>query len=153
MNPFYIFILICIILGCKKEPLQNEVALQRITSIPTVQATPDKIVPIDSVSLYQYKNKELIHLYQSADFVTIWGKEKIRQTVLEQLSKSDEEGLNPMDYNIHKLMDYEKKIAVLTDQELANFDILLSLSLQKYISHLTNGRVNPRNIYKKWDLK
>ena len=153
MNPFYIFMLICIIVGCKKEPPKNEVALQRITSIPTVQITSDKIVPIDSVSLYQYKSKKLIHLYQSADFVSIWGKEKIRQTVLEQLSKSDEEGLNPMDYNIHKLMDYEKKIAVLTDQELANFDILLSLSLQKYISHLTNGRVNPRNVYKKWDLK
>ena len=153
MNPFYIFMLICIIVGCKKEPLQNEVALQRIASIPTVQITSDKIVPIDSVSLYQYKSKELIHLYQSADFVTIWGKEKIRKTILEQLSKSDEEGLNPLDYNIIKLMDYERKIAVLTDQELANFDILLSLSLQKYISHLTNGRVNPSNIYKKWDLK
>ena len=80
MNPFYIFILICIILACKKEPLQNEAALQRITSIPTVQATPDKIVPIDSVSLSQYKSKKLIHLYQSADFVSIWGKEKIRKS-------------------------------------------------------------------------
>lgn len=153
MNPFYIFILICIILACKKEPLQNELALQRITSIPTVQITSDKIVPIDSISLSQYKSIKLIHLYQSADFVTIWGNEKIRKTILEQLSKSDEEGLNPLDYNINKLVDYERKIDVLTDQELANFDILLTLSLQKYISHLTNGRVNPRNIYKKWDLK
>ena len=77
MNPFYIFILICIILGCKKEPLQNEVALQRIASIPIVQATPDKIVPIDSVSLYQYKSKELIHLYQSAD-LNLMKKDSIR---------------------------------------------------------------------------
>jgi murein L,D-transpeptidase YcbB/YkuD len=153
MNKFYIFVLICVILGCKKEPLKNEVRMQFTASVPIAQTASYKMVPIESVSLYQYKNKALIHFYRSINYVTIWGNEKNRKTVLGELSKSDEEGLNPMDYNINKLMDYEKKIPLLTDQEVANYDILLTLSFQKYISHLTNGRVNPRYLYKKWDLK
>jgi hypothetical protein len=72
---------------------------------------------------------------------------------LKQLYNSKEEGLNPADYNVNKLRKYERKINTLDNQETANYDVLLTDSFQKYISHLTNGRLNPRKLYRNWDLK
>ena len=153
MNLFSVFLVIGFFLGCKNEPIKTEATLRITKSAPIVQTITSRSISIDPDVLYQYKNNALLSFYKSVNYVTVWGKEKTRKTVLEQLAKSDEEGLNPLDYSTTKLMDYEQKIATLTDQELANFDILITLNFQKYISHLTNGRVNPRYIYKKWDLK
>jgi murein L,D-transpeptidase YcbB/YkuD len=153
MNLFSVLLVIGLFLGCKKEPPKTEATPQIIPSVRISQTLTKRIIPIEPIALKQYKNNALLHFYKSVNYETVWGKEKTRKTVLEQLSKSDEEGLKPSDYHINKLMDYDTKIAVLTDQELVNFDILITLNFQKYLSHLTNGRVNPRYIYRKWDLK
>ena len=76
-----------------------------------------------------------------------------RKIILAKLLKSEEEGLNPEDYKVKTLSDFEKKSATLNDFDLDKYDILLTESFQKYISHLTNGTLNPRKLYKNWNLK
>lgn len=79
--------------------------------------------------------------------------QKNRKIILEQLLESEKEGLNPDDYKVNKLQKYERKFVLLNDKDVVNYDILLTRNLQKYISHLTNGRLNPRTLYPDWDLK
>jgi murein L,D-transpeptidase YcbB/YkuD len=154
MNNHSFLILILLFIGCKTEPIKTEVALNLPiqTSIPVIQ-TIKKNVPVDSTLLYHFKSKSLVDFYKSVNYTTVWQTEETRKIVLQELYKSDEEGLNPADYNVNKLQSYERKIASLTDQEIANFDILITINFQKYISHLTNGRLSPQKLYKNWDLK
>ena len=152
MNKFFILLLIFNILSCEKEVTKKEVPSAPPTSIPILQ-NELRIVPIDSVLLNSFDSKILKDFYKSSGYKTVWQSKKNRKIILEQLYNSNEEGLNPTDYNINKLRRYERKITSLDDNKLAIYDILLTHSFQKYISHLTNGKLNPRKLYQNWDLK
>ncbi len=152
MNKFFILFLIFNIFSCEKEVTKKEATLNSSTPIPAIQPEA-KTFLVDSALVQSFNNKLLNELYKSIDYKIIWLSEENRKIILEELYNSEDEGLNPADYNVNKLRKFEKKITSLNNQEMANYDILLSLSFQKYISHLTNGRLNPRELYKNWDLK
>jgi L,D-transpeptidase YcbB len=144
MNKFFVLLLIFNIFSCEKEVTKKEV---NPTSIPAIQ-TKEKAAAVDSVSPNSGKS-EITTGFNKA----VWQSKKNRRIVLENLDKSYEEGLDPADYNVAKLWKYEKKIAALNDREIENYDVLLTNSFQKYISHLTNGQLNSRELYGNWDLK
>ncbi|MFV8440856.1 L,D-transpeptidase family protein [Flavobacterium sp. LB2P44] len=121
---------------------------------PILRVQPEgKPTTIDSTLLLTFNNKTLTNFYKSTDFRTVWQSVEKRKIVLAELLKSEAEGLNPEDYKIKTLLDFEKKVTSLDSLELAKYDVLLTSSVQKYISHLTNGTLNPRKLYKNWDLK
>jgi murein L,D-transpeptidase YcbB/YkuD len=151
MNKFFILLLIFSILSCKKETKKKEVIP---ISEPILVIHPEgKTVAFDSARLNSFESKTLISFYKSSGFKTVWQLRKDRKIIIEQLLNSEQEGLNPADYDVNKLQRYEKKIASLNDTKFVNYDILLTHNLQKYISHLTNGCLNPRKLYQDWDLK
>ena len=152
MNSLFLIVLLCTSFCCKKEELKSEVILKEEVLQPHVQLE-GKPTYIDSTSLISFHNKVLTDFYKSTNYRTVWQSKEKREVILDELSKSDQEGLNPEDYNIGKLFDFEKKATILDSLDLAKYDILLTSSLQKYISHLTNGRLNPLKLYKNWDLK
>lgn len=152
MKTLVLILLICVTISCKKEELKSEVILKNDISNPPV-LPEDKSVRIDSILLTSFNNKTLFNFYKATNYRTIWQSEDSRKIILTELLKSDEEGLNPEDYKVKTLSDFEKKSATLNDSDLAKYDILLTESFQKYISHLTNGTLNPRKLYKNWDLK
>ncbi len=152
MKTLVLILLICVTISCKKEELKSEVILKNDISNPPV-LPEDKSVRIDSILLTSFNNKTLFNFYKATNYRTIWQSEDSRKIILTELLKSDEEGLNPEDYKVKTLSDFEKKSATLNDSDLAKYDILLTENFQKYISHLTNGTLNPRKLYKNWDLK
>lgn len=152
MNKFFILFLIFNIFSCEKEVIKKEATPSPSASIPVIQPE-EKKTTVDSTPANSLRNKKLVRNHKSLNYVAVWQKEENRRTVLENLDKSYEEGLNPADYNADKLWEYEKKITVLGDRELEKYDELLTNSFQKYISHLTKGRQNPRKLYRNWDLK
>jgi murein L,D-transpeptidase YcbB/YkuD len=152
MNKLFLILLLCIVISYKKEELKSEVILKKETSKFRVQPE-DKSIRIDTTLLIPFNSKALTDFYKSTDYKPVWQSEENRKIILDQLIKSDEEGLNPEDYKVKALLDFEKKLVKLDDNELTKYDILLTSSFQKYISHLTNGIVNPRKLYKNWDLK
>lgn len=152
MKTLVLILLICVTISCKKEALKSEVILKNDISNPPV-LPEDKSVRIDSILLTSFNNKTLFNFYKATNYRTIWQSEDSRKIILTELLKSDEEGLNPEDYKVKTLSDFEKKSATLNDSDLAKYDILLTENFQKYISHLTNGTLNPRKLYKNWDLK
>jgi murein L,D-transpeptidase YcbB/YkuD len=151
MNKFLLFLLVFIVFSCDKEPKKKIVAAIS-APIPVIVAE-GKAVIIDSLLLESYDSKVLKEFYLASGYKSVWQSKKDRATILEQLSNSDEEGLNSANYNVNKLKKFEKKYAALKDKERASYDILLTHSFQKYILHLSNGQFNPSNIYKDWDLK
>lgn len=145
-------VLLCTFISCKKEALKSEVILRQEIVKPNVQPE-GKPTNIDSTLILSFHNKVLTDFYTSTNFRTVWQSKEKRKIILGELFKSAEEGLIPEDYSIKTLFDFEKKAAALDSLDLAKYDILLTSSLQKYILHLTKGRLNPRKLYKNWDLK
>ena len=151
MNKFLLFLLVFIVFSCDKEP-KKKIVTPIPAPIPVILAE-GKAVVIDSLLLKPFDSKVLKEFYLASGYKSVWQSKKDRKNILVQLSNSDEEGLNSANYNVIKLQKFEKKYASLKDKERASYDILLTHSFQKYISHLTNGQFNPRNFYKDWDLK
>lgn len=152
MNKFCILLLLLGLLSCKKEEAKKKAA--PTPSAPASVIHPEgKTLPVDSLLLSAFNSKILIEFYKSSGYKTVWQSQKNRKIILKQLLDSEKEGLNPEDYKLAKLQNYEQKILSLSDAEIVKYDILLTRNLQKYILHLTNGRLNPRTLYSDWDLK
>ena len=108
---------------------------------------------IDSTLLSPFSNSELTSFYRMNNFKTVWNSSENRILVTNILSKSEEDGLNSDDYQGKDLAEIESRINDLTEKELVSYDISLTIATQKYISHMTNGKLNPRELYYDWDLK
>jgi murein L,D-transpeptidase YcbB/YkuD len=153
MNKLYFFLTLLLIFGCKKAPLADTNCSERKTIKPTLRLKPEgNAQKIDSLSLIPFESKTLEEFYQSTGFETVWQSEKYRKVILDKLNNCEEEGLNPSDYNVKALNDFEKKITSLNEIEITNYDILLTYEFQKYLTHLSKGKLNPKNLYTNWDL-
>jgi murein L,D-transpeptidase YcbB/YkuD len=82
-----------------------------------------------------------------------WLKEAPRKEILLALSKAHEEGLNPEDYAVTRLKNFEDNFDALTTAEKNTYDILFTHHLQKYLAHLSNGKLNPNKLYSNWEIK
>lgn len=106
---------------------------------------------IDSVALQ--KNKPLYTFYKSNGFCSVWNTPEKRKIVAETIANAAKEGLNPEDYQLLKILANEKKVDSLSEKEITDYDLLLTASLEKYISDLSFGKLNPKKLYDDWDLK
>lgn len=151
MNKLIIFLFVLLVLSCEKGSEQK-------TKAPVAVSNPiipveGKAVNIDSVLLKSYDSDLLKEFYLASGFKSVWQSKKDRKEILEHLSNSEDEGLISADYYYVILRRIEKKYTKLSDIERAKYDILLTHSFQKYISHLANGRLNPKLVYPNCDLK
>lgn len=151
MKKLYFLLVICIFIGCKKETPKIIPAVVK-RAAPAIILTDERKVQIDTALLSTFKSETLKQFYNSSENTTVWGNLKKRTYVLSQLSKAEELGLNPEDYKASKLKKFEEKINNLTDADLATYDILLTYNFEKYLNHLYKGKLNPKNLYRDWDL-
>jgi len=151
MRKFLILLLVFVAFGCEKESKKSKTIPKKVT-VPHIQVE-GKSVMIDSALLNTYSSKSLKDFYLFTGYKSVWQSKKDRSIILEHLLSCEEEGLSPANYNCVLLKKYENKYNVLQDKERAKFDILFTHSFQKYILHLTRGRMNPTYLYKNWDLQ
>jgi murein L,D-transpeptidase YcbB/YkuD len=73
---------------------------------------------------------------------------------LEVLSAAQEQGLDPRDYGLPALAERvgQAQDRKLGDTERAQLDAALTGAVQRYLSDLQNGRVDPRSIHAQFDL-
>ena len=147
MSKLILIILLLLIVGCKKD----KAAI--VKPAMKVYKNEMKGQAIDSTSLLAFKDSTLYLFYKMHGFETVWSNPKIRADAIEILSLSVDEGLEPEDYNLPILIRTERKIDSLTVKELINYDVQLSIALQKYLEELSNGKLNPKSLYGNWDLK
>lgn len=110
-------------------------------------------ITIDSVSIINTKNEHLIEFYRKHQFETVWNSEFNRNWFLDEISNAENEGLEPEDYNYKELHSLEENRENLPDSSLTKYDILLTRSAQRYINHLSKGKLNPKLLYANWDLE
>lgn len=155
MRRILMFFIIVLLISYKKEvpSKKNNIPnkINEIVAKPRI-TTEGKIIKFDSSKVVQFNNKSLLAFYKSYGFETVWQLTKKRNKLIDELQKAEKEGLNPKDYSVEKLSKYEKNFAKLSENELVDYDLLLTRSFQKYVNHLTTGKLNPRNLYKDWDL-
>ena len=144
MKQFYILIATFAIVSCQNKP-NLLVANLQIFGISRVA--------IDTLIISKYNSKDLNAFYKNYNYKTVWESDEKRKIILDELLNCDGNGLAPIDYKVVKLHDYEKNITFLHDTALANYDVLLTHSLQDYLKHLAIGKLNPKLIYTDWDLK
>jgi len=118
------------------------------------EETSEKIIPIDSVMIQGFGDKLLTAFYINNDNKTVWiEKTPTRKFLLSTLNICSDDGLDPQQFALDKLNLYEAAINTLADSKLVEYDILLTVKLQQYITQMSNGRLNPKVLYRDWDLK
>ncbi|AOW11288.1 peptidoglycan-binding protein [Flavobacterium gilvum] len=151
MNKFWVFIVFALLLSCKKELVINPDSFA-LTENMFKNDREGESLEIDTLLIAAFKSKSLMEFYKSRGFKTVWHSEKNRKIILVTIKKCEDEGLNPLDYNISKLESIEKNFTDLNDNEQVNYDLLLSYNFEKYLKHLHQGKLNPKNVYFNWDL-
>lgn len=149
----YRFVLIAALFFFQISCKEKEVAYTPLKK-SAEDVTKDGIVRhvVDSTYVATFENDSLTSFYKMNGFKTVWNTSQARQLIIEELSNADKEGLEPKDYNVYELVRNEKKAPSLTEKEIANYDVQMTLSVQKYLTHLTRGKLNPKELYTDWDL-
>lgn len=150
----YRFVLITtlflLLVSCKEkeiayaEPSKKDVAKTAENAI--------KRYAVDSTYVATFENDSLTSFYKMNGFQTVWNTQKNRTVIIDALLRADQEGLDPTEYNVKDLNRYGENITTLNDKEIAGYDVLMTLCIQKYLRHLTQGKLNPRELYTDWDL-
>ncbi len=158
MTRFFTCIAIILLFtSCKKEDAgaaKNGETLDSATIItPAIVKDNERKIAIDTAQLSVFKSQLLVNFYKSSGYETVWGNLKKRQFVLFQLEKAEDYGLNPADYHVKKLQDFEKKISELNDKQLIAYDLNLTMNFQKFLLHLYKGKLDPKKLYTDWELK
>ena len=151
MYKYLILISTVIFFSCNKSQTSSPIGLSAIVTLP-LSYNSTKIVDIDSTFVTKFNSKSLNTIYQSSNYKSVWGTLQRRNIILNELVNSYNEGLNPTDYNVTKLTEYEKNVKNLSDSIFAEYDVMLTYNFQKYVNHIKNGRLNPKKLYEDWDL-
>jgi len=150
MKKLYFLLVICIVMGCKKDTPKPVPAAPK--KAPAIILTDERKVDIDTAIIGAYKSETLKQFYIASENQTVWGNLQKRKYVLSQLEKSEELGLNPEDYKASQLKKFETRISSLSDKDLATYDILLTYNFEKYLNDLYRGKLDPKKLYGNWDL-
>lgn len=150
MKSYYLIFLSLLLLGCKQKSLSfTSTPSPFFLLIKDFITTPD----IDSIEVNSYNSPDLSAFYESRGYKKAWIEENIRKEIILVLEKVEEEGLNPADYDLDQLKKYETNFSTLSDLEKNTYDIAFTHNLQRYISHLSNGKLKPNVLYSDWEIK
>lgn len=149
MNKFYLVFIFLILIFWNKSILKYSIFKTAVYEF----SPKNKSSVIDSTLILNTHNNLLIDFYRKNNFELVWNSKSDRDILIQEIANSENEGLEPKDYNQVTLINYEEKREALTDSLIINFDIALTLSAQKLISHLSNGKLNPKKLYRNWDLE
>lgn len=150
MKQFYLFLLVVFVLSCTEQKKTDK----SLKPLPPIEITDEgKVLAIDSTQILSIKDSIVIAFYQANQNRTFWMAFNCRESLLNVLNNVEDEGLNPKDFDLKKINKNEKSIAKLSEKELIDYDILLTKNLKKFISKTAKGSLNPKELYKDWDLK
>jgi murein L,D-transpeptidase YcbB/YkuD len=98
---------------------------------------------------------DIAKFYEGRGYAPVWvdgvGPTPQAKAVASILQKAAQKGLNPEDYDASKWRTREEALAAAsTPEEIARFDLALSVCLLRYVSALDVGRINPKHL--KFDL-
>lgn len=150
MNKFYLLLFIVFFSSCKRTTTNDSSA--KASFIDFSVFGNDKI-KIDSTLINTSKDEAFKAFYKKYNYETAWNSKDNRDFIIEEISNAENEGLQTKDYNYNTLKSLEEKFEQLPDSSIVKYDLLLTNSAQLYINHISKGKLNPKNLYKDWDLE
>ncbi|NHM04413.1 L,D-transpeptidase family protein [Flavobacterium celericrescens] len=141
-------LLLSILVSCKKEA--KTIAFDDSIIKDTIH---NVIIRPVNPELLEGKSDSLKIYYQKLNFHEIWYLDENRNDLINEIKFCYQEGLNPVDYSFEFIENLEKKRKELSDEDIVKYDILLTESFEKLALHLHKGKLNPKELYKDWDLK
>lgn len=149
MNKLYILILFITLSSCRNSIAKNEIANN--ASIIDFSFF-DSDIDIDSTVIKSLKDENLKAFYIKRNYKTAWNEKQHRDFALSEIANAENEGLEPKDYNYFKLKTYEDSYSNLNDSLLVLYDLSLTENFQRYITHISKGKINPNVFYDNCDL-
>lgn len=148
MKKFVLFIALLFLFSCGSGSKTETFSMASVLDFSVFEGK----IAIDSNKINQLKNEDLKLFYKKYEYATVWHNEDFRASVLAEIKKAEEEGLESTDYNYKFLYETHQKYDALPDSTLINYDINFTENFQKYITHLSKGKINPNTFYKDCDL-
>ncbi|WP_291119442.1 L,D-transpeptidase family protein [Flavobacterium sp. UBA6135] len=151
MSRSYFFIVLLVTLfSCKDKNKLIETDVEDETTINTVE---NRIAVIDSVFLSKTNDSMLISFYKKNALKTFWSNHSCRENLVQLFQSVEFDGLHSKDFDLKKINKNEKSFQKLNDNELVDYDFLLTKNLIQYIKKVAIGSLDPQSLYKDWDLK
>ncbi|WP_242499223.1 hypothetical protein [Flavobacterium sp. 140616W15] len=100
MNKLYLFILLSIVISCKKE--EKVTPIKKTEPLPAIIQTDERKIQLDTSLINSFKSENLQKFYIASNNETVWGNLEKRTFIIDELKKSEVLGLEPNDYNIKK---------------------------------------------------
>lgn len=142
-------LVLVLLLSCKKNTVANA---YKGFSIFGMTFFKDQL-KIDSLLINNLDNPNLKIFYKRFNNETVWVDKSQRDFILNEISLAENEGLEPKEYHYQELRLFESQFDTLSEKHLIDYDLMLTQNVQSYILQVSSGKLNPKKIYKDWDLK
>ena len=154
-----LLLIILFTISCKESSIKKqELEKKGIPKIDKITIDSNQILKIiellktDSLSIFKIKNKDsIIAFYTLRKGKAAWELINNRVILYNEIKKSKNHGLTPLDYN-ESVLKTNISFDSLTNKNNALTDIIFTDSYLSYVHHLANGKINPRVIYDDWKL-
>ena len=93
----------------------------------------------------------LWELYENKNYTPLWQKQESIDALIDMVGLAAEEGLLPRDYHHEKLLTLRRSMSPKA-ADIANFDMLLTDSLMRYVYHRYFGKADPADLDSDWNL-
>lgn len=129
--------------------------VEKDTLIPFVYPVNEVSLQLSQILNTENKNDlTLLSVYNRNGNNPLWRSLKQKQEGLMLIDSCIFHGLNTYDYNSKRLKALYQKLSsdtIFNTSQHAQFDIQLTKSLIKYISHLQKGKLNPKSFWPSWN--
>ena len=99
-------------------------------------------------------NPIITELYKGEEFWPVWDNASNRKDLIEILEDSFFEGLNPEDYHISYIKEYDQRIERgerISMEDYAAADIIMTNAVLTYSFHMIQGKVHPAELDPVWN--
>lgn len=94
---------------------------------------------------------EVRAFYANHHNTTVWVNPKDRTGLQKEITSLEADGLNPQDYHLDYLKDFEK-LQSITEDEAKRYDVMLTEAFINASTHLFKGKLRPADVYVNWAL-
>lgn len=142
-----IILLLLLLPSCKNASGGNE----KVPPPPPDTAHLKNTSHTIEVQLLENATPSVQQFYSTNNNTTVWLEVTDRLNIIKAIEAISADGLEPKDYNIDFLREFEA-LTTINQADCMRYDILLTESLTKLTTHLFKGKLKPTDVYYDWAL-
>lgn len=148
----FLVILVC---GCRIESKEDQVFSENLRKgiVISMGSSKELQTKLNSSTNIRLFNKDsVMAFYLARDFEPAWTNSNFRNSLIDTLKSAHSQGLYFKDYHGEELEKQLLELASLDKKQLSELDMLLTDAFFKFMDHLYNGKVDPKNLHRIWDV-